>query len=213
MPTRDEPSSSKGKGPLVDVLEIQYLPKGQRVGKEVQASKPLYSPSQSPIHVGDEHAMGEQLLQLGSLGEIACTYEEMQEGMSEEPASPKMDLTMEEFVGKELDPIIKQTNEEFLADNNFGKIGSFMQFIWRKNIDHFKERRKKRKIEQPHKGTYVVEEGVKKEMMTEFEAITPKQGREMIAKAGVLILLEWDIADALVLDVVRKETKPLEGVT
>lgn len=35
----------------------------------------------------------------------------------------------------------------------------------------------------------------------------------MVAKVRVLILHEWDIADALVLEVVRKETKPLEGVT
>lgn len=35
----------------------------------------------------------------------------------------------------------------------------------------------------------------------------------MTAKVNVLILPEWDIADALILEVVRKETKPLEGVT
>lgn len=35
----------------------------------------------------------------------------------------------------------------------------------------------------------------------------------MIAEARVLILPEWDIADALILEAVRKETKPLEGVT
>lgn len=35
----------------------------------------------------------------------------------------------------------------------------------------------------------------------------------MIAKARVLILLEWDIADALILDAVRMETKPLERMT
>lgn len=50
-------------------------------------------------------------------------------------------------------------------------------------------------------------------MMVEFRAITPKKGREMVSKAGVLILPEWDIADALVLESVRKETKPMEGVT
>lgn len=35
----------------------------------------------------------------------------------------------------------------------------------------------------------------------------------MIAEARVLILPEWDIVDELILDAVRKETKPLEGVT
>lgn len=49
--------------------------------------------------------------------------------------------------------------------------------------------------------------------MEEFKAITTEKGREMVAKAGVLILPEWDIVDALVLDGVRKEIKPMEGVT
>lgn len=35
----------------------------------------------------------------------------------------------------------------------------------------------------------------------------------MVSKASVLILLEWDIVDALVLEAVTKETKPMEGVT
>lgn len=46
----------------------------------------------------------------------------------------------------------------------------------------------------------------------EFEAITPKQGRKLIADARVLILPKWDIADALIFDAVRKETQPLEGI-
>lgn len=46
MPTRDEPSSSKGKRPVIDVVEIQDSPKRQRVGKEIQIGEALYSPSQ-----------------------------------------------------------------------------------------------------------------------------------------------------------------------
>lgn len=57
-----------------------------------------------------------------------------------------------------------------------------------------------------------MEEKVKQEMMTKFKAITPEAGREMVDKAGVLILPEWDIADALVLEAVKKETKPMKGV-
>lgn len=49
--------------------------------------------------------------------------------------------------------------------------------------------------------------------MEEFKTITPEQRRDLVAQAGVLILPEWDIANALVLDAVRKETKPMEGVT
>lgn len=50
-------------------------------------------------------------------------------------------------------------------------------------------------------------------MMAEFQAITPKVGREMVSKTGVLLLPEWDIVDPLVLEAVRKGTKPMEGVT
>lgn len=51
--------------------------------------------------------VAEQLLQLGSLGEIAYTYEETQEGMPEEPPSPEMNLTDGELKGKELDLTLK----------------------------------------------------------------------------------------------------------
>lgn len=153
------------------------------------------------------------MLQLGSLREIECTYEELQEGIPKEPIGAKMDLAVEEFVGRELDPVIKQASDELLADDSFVKIGAFLQFVWRKYIGQFKERCKKGKVEQPHKDASTVEAEIKQEMLREFEAITPEQGRKLIADAGVLILPEWDIADALIFDVVRKETKPLEGIT
>lgn len=69
------------------------------MGKEIETDEPQYSPSQSPIHIGDEQAVAEQLLQLGSLGEIAYTYEETQEGMPEEPPNAEMDLTDGELKG------------------------------------------------------------------------------------------------------------------
>lgn len=58
-----------------------------------------------------------------------------------------------------------------------------------------------------------MEEEIKQEMMDDFKTITLEQGRDMVAQAGVLILLEWDIADALVMEAVRKETKPMVGIT
>lgn len=112
-----------------------------------------------------------------------------------------------------MDLTIKQASEEFLADSNFVTSGAFIQFLWKQNIDQFKTRCEQRKSEQPLKITTQVEEEVKQEMMEEFKEITPEKGREMVAKVGVLILPEWDIVDALVLDAVRKETKPMEGVT
>ncbi|XP_057866686.1 uncharacterized protein LOC131074132 [Cryptomeria japonica] len=67
----------------------------------------------------------------------------------------------------------------------------------------FKIRCAKRISEQPHKDTNSIEEEVKQEM---------KAGREMVSKASVLILPEWDIADALVLEAFIKESKPMKGV-
>lgn len=81
-----------------------------------------------------------------------------------------------------------------------------MQFLWKQNIDQFKIRCEQRVNEQPLKDAAQVEEEVKQEMMAEFKAITLEVGREMVDKVGVLILPEWGIADALVLEAVRKET-------
>lgn len=50
-------------------------------------------------------------------------------------------------------------------------------------------------------------------MLKEFELITPEEGRKLIESVGLLILLECDIEDAMVFDAVKKETKPLEGIT
>lgn len=93
-----------------------------------------YSLSQSPIHIGDEQAVAEQLLQLGSLREIAYTYEETQGGIPKEPSSVEMNLTEDEFKGKQLNLVVKQASDEFLADSNFFT-GAFMQFVWKQNIE------------------------------------------------------------------------------
>lgn len=49
--------------------------------------------------------------------------------MPEETPIAKMNLTVDEFKGKELDPAITQASEEFLANNNFITTRSFMQFV------------------------------------------------------------------------------------
>lgn len=213
MSALGEPYASKGKRKIHDVIDIPSSPKKQRVGKEIQLEEPVYSPSQSPIHIGDEQAAAEKLLQLGNLGEITYTYDEVEEGMLEEPLAAKMNITTSEFKGQEWDPEIKRANEDFLADDKFITSEAFMQFVWKQSIDKYNSRCKKRKGEQPHKDPAIVEEEIKQEMVEEFKTITPQQGRDMVAKARVLILPEWDIADALVLEAVRKETKPMEGVT
>lgn len=73
----------------------------------MQSNEPLYSPSQSPIHIANEQAIAEKLLQLGSLGEIAYTYDEIEDGMPQEPEDAEMKITNNEFKGHELDPAIK----------------------------------------------------------------------------------------------------------
>lgn len=37
-----------------------------------------------------------------------------------------MDLTVEEFASRELDPVIKSANDEFFTDNSFVKMGAFL---------------------------------------------------------------------------------------
>lgn len=135
IPMTGEPSTSRGKREIEDVIDIQDSPKRQRVGKEVQTDEPLYSPSQSLIHIGDDQVVAKQLLQLGSIRESAYTYEETREGMPEEPPSAEMNLIEGELKGKELDATIKQASEEFLVDSNFFTIGAFMQFVWKQNME------------------------------------------------------------------------------
>lgn len=133
--------------------------------------------------------------------------------MPEERIAAEMDITTTKLKGQEWDPEIKQASNAFLADNNFVTSEAFMQFVWKQHIDKYNARCEKRKVQQPNKDPGLVDEEIKQEMMEEFKTITPEQGRDMVAQAGVLILPDWDIADALVLDAVRKETKPMEGIT
>lgn len=62
VPVTGQPSTSKGKREIEDVIDKQDYPKRQRVGKEVQTGEPVYSPSQSPINIGDEQVVAKKLL-------------------------------------------------------------------------------------------------------------------------------------------------------
>ena len=46
---------------------------------------------------------------------------------------------------------------------------------------------------------------VKDEIIRSFDAITLDAGSELLKDVGILILLEWDIANTMVFDVVRRE--------
>ena len=61
------------------------------------------------------------------------------------------------------------------------------------------------KAEQPNVEDSAIEEVVKEELTQGFNDITPEGGRILLKEAGILILLEWDIANAIVFDSVWRE--------
>lgn len=124
--------------------------------------------------------------------------------MSEAPKEVAMDLTVEEFEGKQMDPILKQATDSFLADDKFVKTRAFSQFFWRMKISQFKERCEKKKEESPDRDIIEIENETKEEMVKQFENIIPEEGRAMVYTAGVLSLLEWDIVDAIMFNQVKK---------
>lgn len=77
------------------------------------------------------------------------------------------------------------------------------------NMSKFEEACEKKHKENPDKDLKTIEDELRKEMTDRFEGITPEQGRELVKNAGVLVLPEWDIANAIVLDVVTKQTTPV----
>ena len=72
-------------------------------------------------------------------------------------------------------------------------------------MHNFQLRYRKIKAEQPDVEESTIEEMVKDELAKGFDDITPKGGRVHLKDAGILILLEWDIASVMVFDAVRRE--------
>ena len=72
-------------------------------------------------------------------------------------------------------------------------------------MQNFEARWKKIKAEKPSKEDSKIEEEIKENLLHDFDKITPKYGRKLLNDVGILILLEWDIANAIVFDVVKKE--------
>ena len=61
---------------------------------------------------------------------------------------------------------------------------------------------------------------VKGDMMQEFQRITPEEGRQMVKASNILLLPNWDIADALIfnsisnkLDLQNQDKKEFQGTT
>ena len=61
------------------------------------------------------------------------------------------------------------------------------------------------KVEQPNVEDSAIEEVVKEELTQGFNDITTKGGRILLKEVGILIFPEWDIANAIVFDSVRRE--------
>lgn len=54
------------------------------------------------------------------------------------------------------------------------------------------------KIEHPKMDEVSIQNQVKEQMMQKFQSITPKEGRQMIKASNILLLPNWDIANALI---------------
>jgi hypothetical protein len=56
---------------------------------------------------------------------------------------------VENYKGRELDPVIEQASHHFLSDDSFVKSRAFHQFVLCKNIGKYEERCNKLRIENP----------------------------------------------------------------
>ena len=61
------------------------------------------------------------------------------------------------------------------------------------------------KIEHPEMDEASLQEQIKEEMMQELQNICLEEGRKMIKASNILLLPNWDIADALVFNFVSKK--------
>jgi hypothetical protein len=172
--------------------------KRRKVVREEELQEESYSPSQNPIRIEEEQLTDEQIEQIGSQGEVFITQAEIDEGNPQEPPVPSFELTVADFRGRELDPILEQASQHFLSDDNFVKSRAFLQFSWRANMNTFEERCMKMKEEHPEMDETFIQNQVKEQMMQKFRNITPKEGRQMVRAANILLLPNWDIADALI---------------
>lgn len=123
---------------------------------------------------------------------------------------PSLELIVVDFKGRELDPVIEQASHQFFSDDNFINSRAFYQFAWRKNIGKYEERCNKLKVEHPEIEDVAIQTQIKDEMIKEFQSLTPKEGREMVRASGVLLLPNWDIADALIFNLVSNKLETLD---
>ena len=113
---KEEPSTDTANVPTV---------KRQRIEERLD----VYSPFQSPLRLDDEKIIRRELTQEGEQGYIIITPAELEKNVPQEPPEPVLDLTVADYKGKEIDPIISQPYDQFISDNDFVKTRAFKQFL------------------------------------------------------------------------------------
>ena len=104
---------------------------------------------------------------MGGEGDIVVTTADIERGVSEEPPMPSFDLTVADYRGKEIDPIIAQASKKFIDDESFVRSRAFAQVLWRRNIGNF-EKCKKIKVEKLNKLDSDIREEVEAKFLEDF---------------------------------------------
>lgn len=110
---------------------------------------------------------------MGGQGDIVISIVEMELEAPIQPPMPLLVLTMEDFRGKEIDPIVEQEKRKYLEDEDFVKSRAFIQFLWHNIIENFEARCKKIKAKKPSKHDSEIEEEVKASLMEDKNQIIP----------------------------------------
>lgn len=120
------------------------------------------------MRIEEEQLTREQSEQIGSQGGIFITQVELDEGNPQELLVPSLDLTVVDYRGRELDPVLEQEVINFFSDDSFVKSRASHKFAWRENMSNFEERCKKFKVEHPKMDEASLQNQIKEEMMKEF---------------------------------------------
>ena len=123
---------------LVNPL-VLLLPtvKRQKIKSGESSKDKIFSPSQSPLRLDDEQNVRRELRQEAIQGNIFITPDELEENVPQEAPKPILDLTIMDYRGNEIDPIIGQAYDQFILDNDFVKSRAFEKFLWRINMHNF----------------------------------------------------------------------------
>ena len=89
--------------PFKDTADIPVA-KRQRIEKGKSSKAEIYSPSQSPLRLDDEHIVKRELRQEGGQGNIIITPTQLEDNVPQEPLEPILDLIVADYRGKEIDP-------------------------------------------------------------------------------------------------------------